>query len=85
MKNTRFVALLLVLCMAVAAFTACKTETQNPESSITESSLSIEESRTPIAEDGREDYKAAIAGIGELSDFKLSYERSLTLTVGTET
>ena len=91
MKNTRFIALLLVLCMAIAAFTACKTETQNPESSIVESSQSAEsseiseESKEPERIDGTEKYKAAAYKLENSENIKIKAAYELTVTVGTET
>ena len=91
MKNTRFIALLLVLCMAIAAFTACKTETQNPESSIVESSQSAEsseiseESKEPERIDGTEKYKAAVDKLENSENIKIKAAYELTVTVGTET
>ena len=89
MKSTRFIALLLVLCMTVAAFAACKTDISQTESSIAgESSAPADESevsKEPERIDGTERYKKALEIFEDIKNFKLSASYELTVNVGTET
>ncbi len=89
MKNSHFIAFLLVLCMIVAAFSACGTNVSNNESSsvpsAAESSEASEESKEPERIDGTERYETALDIFDELKNFTLNAEYELKVTVGTET
>ena len=79
--------------MAIAAFTACKTETQDPESSITESSLcessevseESEVSKEPERIDGTEKYNEAVERLENSESIRINSKYDMTVTVGTET